>query len=103
MARSKNDGRGRIGGRAKGTPNKITTNTREWLVILLQKQRKQIEKDLKNLTSEKRVQLFERLLQYIIPKQQTMSVDVDLETLSDDQFDDIISKISNNDQVFEAD
>ena len=29
MARSKDDGRGRLGGRAKGTPNKVTTELRD--------------------------------------------------------------------------
>lgn len=31
MARQKNDGKGRIGGRQKGTPNKVTRSMRELL------------------------------------------------------------------------
>ena len=31
MARQKNDGKGRMGGRAKGTPNKTTAAVKDWL------------------------------------------------------------------------
>lgn len=103
MARNKNDGRGRLGGRAKGTPNKVTASTRKWLSDLLQKHRKKFERDMKALSPDKRVQVYERLLQYVLPKQQTMFVDVDLDRLSDDQLDDIISKISCDVQELEKD
>ena len=46
MARQKNDGRGRLGGRAVGTPNKVSGTLKEWLTSLIDKNRKQIEKDL---------------------------------------------------------
>ena len=43
MARPKNDGRGRIGGRAKGSRNKPITPALEWLNNILDKQRPYIE------------------------------------------------------------
>lgn len=103
MARNKNDGRGRLGGRAKGTPNKVTASTRAWLSDLLQKHRKKFERDFKDLPADKRVQVYERLLQYVLPKQQTMSVDVDLDTLTDEQLNSIIAKISDDVQELEKD
>ena len=35
MARQKNDGKGRLGGRAKGTPNKATTDLKTWVASIL--------------------------------------------------------------------
>ena len=37
MARQKNDGKGRMGGRQKGTPNKVTGTVKEWLADLIDK------------------------------------------------------------------
>ena len=70
MARQKNDGRGRLGGRAAGTPNKVSGTLKEWLTSLIDKNRKQIEKDLKGLSPKDRLQVIEKLMQYVIPKQQ---------------------------------
>ena len=46
MGRKPNDGRGRLGGRAKGTPNKPTTPVQEWLGDLLNKHRAEFETEL---------------------------------------------------------
>lgn len=43
MGRKPNDGRGRLGGRAKGTPNKPISPALDWLNGLLEKQRPVIE------------------------------------------------------------
>ena len=40
MARQKNDGKGRIGGRAKGTPNKVTASLREFIKKMIDDNRK---------------------------------------------------------------
>ena len=45
MTRQKNDGRGRLGGRQKGTPNKVTATLREWVADLLDRNRERIEED----------------------------------------------------------
>lgn len=71
MARQKNDGKGRMGGRSKGTPNKITGTLKEWLNNILDENREQIERDLKALPPKERLIMFEKLLQYVIPKQKT--------------------------------
>ena len=44
MARPKNDGRGRLGGRAKGTPNKKTGEIRTFISELLTSNREEIKK-----------------------------------------------------------
>ena len=46
MGRLRNDGRGRIGGRAKGTPNKPQAPLPVWVSGIIDKHRNQIEKTL---------------------------------------------------------
>lgn len=75
MARQKNDGRGRIGGRAKGTPNKTTSTVKEWLTKLIQDNRQQVEDDLRNVLPEERLRIIASLLNYVVPKQQTVSIE----------------------------
>lgn len=71
-------GREKTGGRAKGTPNKTTTDLKDWVFRLLQRNLKQIEKDLKELDAKERLILFEKLLRYVLPRQQAVTADVAL-------------------------
>ena len=64
-------------GRPKGTPNKITQDMRHWLSELIEGNRHQMEEDLKALEPKDRLQILERLMQYVIPKQQAVSAEVD--------------------------
>ena len=64
---------GNPGGRPKGTPNKVTTTMREWVTNLLNKNRARLEKDFKSLSPKDRVLIAERLLHYVLPKQQAIS------------------------------
>lgn len=75
MARKKNDGRGRLGGRQKGTPNKSTSDLKNWLSGVLNDNRNQFESDLKCLLPEERVKLLSGLFNYVIPKQQSLSIE----------------------------
>ena len=94
--RQKNDGRGLLGGRAKGTPNKTTATVKEWLASLIDKNREQVEADLQALEPKDRLQMLERLMQYVVPKQQATQSDVTLKdvgtgTMSED---DIILELN---------
>lgn len=68
MPRSKNDGRGRMGGRAKGTPNKSLSSLREWVEQIVNDNRAQVEKDLKSLEPSERIRFIEKLIGYVLPK-----------------------------------
>lgn len=57
-------------GRPKNSPNKVTTELRQWISNLIDNNREQIVKDLVSVDAEKRLAIFEKLLQYVIPKQQ---------------------------------
>lgn len=95
MARPKNDGRGRLGGRAKGTPNKTTSSIRDWLTKLVNKNKRQIQQDLDALDPKSRLEALAKFLPYIAPKQQAVAA-VDLNRLSDDQLDRVIEQITAN-------
>lgn len=68
MGRQRNDGRGRLGGRQKGTPNRVTATLKEWLADLLDRNRERIEEDLEALEPRDRLAMLERLMGYVIPK-----------------------------------
>ncbi|MCR5192545.1 MAG: hypothetical protein K6D59_04500 [Bacteroidales bacterium] len=55
-------------GRPKGTPNKITKELRQWISEVIDANREQMIEDLKAVEPKERLQILERLLQYIIPK-----------------------------------
>ena len=83
-------------GRPKGTPNKITADMRGWLTAVIDKNRKQMEKDLKRLEPKDRLQILEKLMQYVIPKQQAVSADIDFGRLTDEQLDAVIGQLTKD-------
>jgi len=68
---------GNPAGRMKGTANKVTKELRERISDFLEDNWDRIEADFKSLDPEKRIMLFERLLQYTLPKMQSIEMDAD--------------------------
>ena len=66
-------------GRPKGTPNRITTDLRKWLDELLSKNLSKMENDLSELEPKDRLVILERLMQYTIPKQQSINVEAQVQ------------------------
>jgi hypothetical protein len=66
-------------GRPKGTPNKVTTDLRKWVECLIDRNLKKMERDLKQLEPRERLMILEKLLQYSIPKQQSISVEAQIQ------------------------
>lgn len=102
MARQKNDGKGRIGGRAKGTPNKVNATLKEFIKNLIDDNRSQIIADLKDLEPYQRLLFIERLMGYVLPKQAAVDIQsqIDaeykaLERLIDDAPDEFIDRITS--------
>ena len=81
-------------GRPKGTPNKLTSTVREWIAELIDSNREQVEKDLKALKPIERVQMIERLMQYVVPKQQAVSAAIDFSQLTDSQLDEVVNRLT---------
>lgn len=81
-------------GRPKGTPNKLTSTVREWIAELIDSNRDQVEKDLKALKPIERVQMIERLMQYVVPKRQAVSAAIDFSQLTDSQLDEVVNRLT---------
>jgi hypothetical protein len=70
---------GNPNGRPKGTPNKVTTDLKKWVGNLIDKNLSRMEKDLKKLEPKDRLMILEKLMQYSIPKQQSISVEAQIQ------------------------
>lgn len=79
MARQKNDGKGRMGGRAKGTPNKATTDLKTWVASILDGGRDRFVENLDKLEPVEYIKVFTGLLNYVLPKQAPTTPDDMLE------------------------
>lgn len=75
MARQKNDGRGRLGGRAKGTPNKTTSTLKGWINELLEENRELFNAHLVALDSGEFVKAYMALMAYVVPKEQALNIE----------------------------
>ena len=96
MARQKNDGKGRLGGRAKGTPNRITASVKGWIFQVIDKNRLQMEKDIEALEPKDRLQVLEKLMQYVIPRQQSVSANLDINKLSEEQLNTLVEELTKD-------
>jgi len=67
------------GGRKAGTPNKSTQDMRAWIDVLLNDSRDLMISDLGKLEPKDRLMILEKLMQYTIPKQQSLSVDAQVQ------------------------
>lgn len=82
-------------GRPKGSVNKVTKTTRDWVQGLIDGNRSKLEKDLKELEPKERWQVIERLMQYTLPKMASVEAKIDLNNLTETQLDTIITELSN--------
>lgn len=69
---------GNPNGRPKGTPNKVTTELKTWVQKLIDNNRAQLEKDLKQLEPKERWAVIEKMMSYTIPKMSSVEADIDL-------------------------
>ena len=58
-----------MGGRAKGTPNKATTDLKKWVASILDSGRGRFVESLNELEPSEYVRLYTGLLNYVLPKQ----------------------------------
>lgn len=66
-------------GRPKGTPNKITTDLREFIRLLLSDNLEQLRADFEQLEGKDRLIIMERLLSYVLPKLNNMVINEDVD------------------------
>jgi uncharacterized protein (UPF0305 family) len=87
---------GNPAGRPKGTPNKVTIEMKTWLSGLIEKNRRQMERDLKQLEPKERLIILEKLMQYTVPKMQSVTSQIDYSRLSDEQLDTVINELTKD-------
>lgn len=87
---------GNPNGRPKGSPNKTTTEVRQWLSRLIEKNRRQIERDLKAIEPKDRLLILEKFMSYTVPKMQSIQAQVDFNNLTDEQLDNLVLEITQN-------
>jgi len=77
MARAKNDGKGRMGGRTKGTPNKVSSEVKNALAPIvmayvngegLGQTKAKLAEDLEAMQPAERAKVMKDLIPYVIPK-----------------------------------
>ena len=67
--RVKGDGRGRLGGRAKGTPNKVTVERRALIASFVEKNWDDFEKNFKEIKDPvRKCDIYMSMMQYYAPK-----------------------------------
>lgn len=66
----------KTGGRSSGTPNKATTELKQWVKTLLESNQTQFEADLLAVEPKERLQIMTTLLKYSIPTIQSTQLDV---------------------------
>lgn len=65
-------------GRPKGTPNKATQTTREMIQLIVDENLPKIMDDIRKLAPPQRVKALTDLLQYVVPKMQASTSDVNI-------------------------
>lgn len=65
---------GNVNGRPKGSSNKVSTELKQWVSNFIDNNRDQIERDFMSVDPDKRLAMFEKMLQYVLPKQQQQQI-----------------------------
>jgi len=68
---------GNPNGRPIGTPNKVTMDLRTWVKNIVENNMQQLENDLQELEPKERWNIIERLLNYAVPKMQSIEANIE--------------------------
>ena len=66
----------KVAGRGKGTPNKLTVDLRTYLKNILDDNIERVKEDLDSLDPKDRLIIFEKFLQYIIPRKKEEEITI---------------------------
>ena len=80
-------------GRPKGKPNKVTATMRENISKFCADNWNQVQEDFNQLEPKERIQLFERFLQYSIPKRTESQMKIDFEQMTEEQINEIVEQL----------
>lgn len=83
-------------GRKTGVSNKLTGDLRTKVNQIIENNIGTIQSDIDSLEPRERLLILEKLLKYTLPTLQAQSIEIDLNSLSDAQLDQIINSININ-------
>ena len=84
---------GNKSGRPRGAKNK--TPLRDKVEEILSKRIEQIERDLDTLDAKDRIQALLKMLDFVLPRLRSQDLHTDYEKLSDEDLNEIVTKIIN--------
>ena len=82
-------------GRPKGAKNKTTSQLRETINNFLENNFEQVMKDFTELSPKDRAKLYCDLLQYGLPRLQSVQLETEFDSLSDAQLTQIIEELKS--------
>lgn len=93
---------GNPGGRPKGSGNKVKTQLRETITAFLDENFEKVKDDFSKLKPGERIRMYLELLQYGVPKLQSVQIETEFDNLTDEQLQEIVdrltAKITRNEQ-----
>lgn len=89
----KSKGSPKTGGRKRGSLNRTTVDLKEWIMKLIDSSLEQLELDMQSLEPMQRLQIAEKLMQYVIAKKSSVVAKVDIKDLSEDEITELISRL----------
>lgn len=96
MARSKDDGRGRLGGRAKGTPNKVTTELRDKFREFVQDNFETFKEEWEELEAKDKCKVFLDICKFVVPA--LTSVELNDKTEQNSEIEEILRQLRDEEK-----
>lgn len=84
---------GNPSGKPLGTKNKASAQLRQMIEGFLTDNFQTIQSDFNSLSAKDRAKIYCDLLQYGLPKLQAISTDLEFERLTDEQLNEIVTKL----------
>lgn len=86
-------GKPKTGGRKPGTPNKVANDLRDKITTFLDNEFEGVKLEFKTLSARDKLRFFSEMLGYAVPKLQSTSLDIDFDSLSESDLDEIITRL----------
>lgn len=74
MKPGRKPGTPKTGGRQPGSRNKVAGKTKDWILQVIEDNKQNFVADLQNIEPEKRADIFLKLLSFVVPKPQDISL-----------------------------
>lgn len=80
-------------GRPRGAKNKSSAGTKAWLQSVLEQHRDELTESFAELSPKEKWRVALNIAQFIVPKQTAVAAKIDLETLTESDLNELISKL----------